>query len=437
MTADRTRPDCRRQPQNIQITTHIGAPHPGVTKRRYSMERILHQAASQPTDRGFEQAEFDERLRRAQGKMDEHDVDVLILNDQADIQYLTGARDLAGSLPMALIVPREGLYTLVTRKVDALAFLPQSGRAYVVEYPDEESPAKAIAIGVNAYEIEEPVIGLSYSAKGLSARFFGEIQSSLSAAAWKDTGNIVWGLTARKSEAELEHMRDAADLNGLALRDAVQAMAPGVADHEVAAALVGGLLKAGSHMTPGYYQIVSGQRTATAHATHNGSTLADNDHVLFEFSAARYRYVSPLMRTATVGRPSPELRRMHDAAQAALEAAIAVMRPGVTSGSVHKAADEALESYGMRDLRPHRTGYIVGTAPMSTGWPQGHIMNLRDHDTSLLEEGMTFHLPLALYQPGSAAVGISETVVVKPHGGEPLGDIPRGLLSTADFDLVG
>ena len=398
------------------------------------MERVWFDGSAVPTDVGFEEAELQERVRRVQGGMRERRLDVVLLIDQIDIQYLTGARDLAGSLPMLLVVPVEGPYTLVTRAVDDLAFRPQAMTGcFIVAYSDEESPTEAVALAVRGYELLDGPVGITYASRTLSVRLLEDLRALLNEREWADSGDLLWVLQARKSASELGHMRAVADINTAGLADAVCAMAPGVHDHEVAAALMGGLLRAGSHMTAGYYQVVSGVRTATAHATHVGSVLAADDHILFEYSASLYRYVSPLMRTAFVGKPSADLRAMHDAAQHALEAAIDAMRAGATSGAVHAAADAALERHGMRELRPHRTGYMVGTAPASTGWPQGYIMNLRADDPSVLEEGMTFHLPLALYRPGIAAVGISETVVVTGSGGEPLGDTPRGLLHAEDF----
>lgn len=397
------------------------------------MEREWFEGASVPVDVGFEQDELRERLRQLQDGMRGRDLDMVLLFDQVDILYITGARDLAGSLPMALVVPVDGAYTLVTRAVDDLAFRPQAMPCFIVAYDDEESPAEAMALAVRGYQGLSGPVAVPYASRALTVRLFEEVRTLLDDRTWVDATDVLWAIEARKSPAELAQMRAVADINTAGLADAVRSMAPGVHDHEVAAALMGGLLSAGSHMTAGYYQVVSGVRTATAHATHDGSVLDADDHILFEFSASRYRYVSPLMRTAVVGEPSADLRAMHDAAQLALEAAIDAMKAGATSGSVHAAADSVLDRFGMRDLRPHRTGYMVGTAPASTGWPQGYIMNLRAGDPGVLEEGMTFHLPLALYRPGIAAVGISETVVVTAAGGEALGEAPRGLLRAEDF----
>lgn len=397
------------------------------------MKQYRHTPSSDPQDLGFAPAELTDRVRRAQSAMAQADIVLMILTDQSDIQYLTGARDMLGTLPMVLLLPVEGDYTVVTRAVDAQAFTPQSTGALVVEYFDHESPVGAICRGVRGYGLDAgDRLGATLRGTELDASTIDALRAELADLVWVDSSDIVWRLCAVKSEAELAHMRAAARINDEALAAAVSSMRPGVRDQDVAATLVDTMLRAGSHMTPGYYQVVSGLRTLTAHATHNGSVLAEDDHVLFEFTACRFRYNAPLMRTAVIGTVPDSLRRLHDAAVEALEAAIAAMSTGARSGDVHAAADRALERHGVSHLRPHRTGYLVGASAAATrgGWPQGHIMNLRADDPSVLAENMTFHLPLALYDPRHGAIGVSETVRVTDAGGEALGSTPRQLLST-------
>lgn len=395
------------------------------------MKRFRYTPAHEPEDLGFTAGELAGRVLRAQSLMAERDISLMVVTDQADIQYLTGARDMLGTLPMVLLLPVEGDYTVVTRAVDAQAFKPQSVGALVIEYLDHESPMDAICRGVRSYDVARGErLGVTLRGTELSASMVDELRAELVDFVWTDSSDIVWQLCAVKSETELAHMREAARINGEALAAAISSMRPGVPDQDVAAALVESMLRSGSHMTPGYYQVVSGLRTLTAHATHNGSLLAHDDHVLFEFTACRFRYNAPLMRTAVVGTVPSAMQRLHDAAVTALEAAIAAMSAGARSADVDAAAARELERHGVRQLRPHRTGYLVGASPAATrgGWPQGHIMNLRADDPSVLVENMTFHLPMALYDPEFGAVGVSETVRVTASGGEALGSTPRELL---------
>jgi Xaa-Pro dipeptidase len=133
------------------------------------------------------------------------------------------------------------------------------------------------------------------------------------------------------------------------------------------------------------------------------------------------------MRTAVLGRASDQVRRMTEGVIAGLEAAIATMKPGVTSGEVHTANAKAIARAGFAALHHHRTGYSLGIAyPPGSG--EGHIIDLKHDDRRVLEPGMVFHLVPHIYEEGVVGVGVDETVVVTESGRDVLLDLPRGLI---------
>jgi Xaa-Pro dipeptidase len=245
-------------------------------------------------------------------------------------------------------------------------------------------------------------------------------------ARWIDTTRLVWDVSAIKSAPELDHQRRAATINSLALDRALRAVKPGVSDSHVAAELIGGMLEAGSHPLTAFY-LATGPRTAVAHATYDDRPLETDDILHFEFTANRFRYTAPLMRTCTLGKPNPAARKLNDAAIDALEAAMSVMREGVSYGEVDYAANHVLERHGVRQWHHHRTGYMVGISDAAT-WALGNIGSLREADPTILKADMTFHLPMVLFQPGIAGAGLSETVRVTKTGIEVLTSYSRELI---------
>ena len=107
-------------------------------------------------------------------------------------------------------------------------------------------------------------------------------------------------------------------------------------------------------------------------------------------------------------------------------AAIAAIRPGVTSGAVDAACREPIERAGFEPNFRKRTGYSVGVG-YAPSWGEGHIVSLRRDDPTRLEPGMVFHMPPALRVPRQYGLGFSETVLVTPTGCEVLTNHPRRL----------
>ena len=61
------------------------------------------------------------------------------------------------------------------------------------------------------------------------------------------------------------------------------------------------------------------------------------------------------------------------------------------------------------------------------GWGEGHIMDLKYHDTRELQPGMAFHVVPAMRRNGEYGVGVSETVAVTETGAEVLTSFSREL----------
>jgi Xaa-Pro dipeptidase len=100
------------------------------------------------TEQPFEAAELAGRLARVRAAMAAQGLDLLMVTDPNDIYYLSGARELAGRMQMALLVAGTGAPAFVGRAVDAVAFIAHTGNANTFDYRDHEPPEGALALGV-------------------------------------------------------------------------------------------------------------------------------------------------------------------------------------------------------------------------------------------------------------------------------------------------
>lgn len=379
------------------------------------------------TERPFDEIEMQRRLALVQKAMQDCAVDLLLLTDPHDIYYLTAGRDLGGFMQLALLIDGSGGYAFAGRAVDVLAFVAHTGARDIHIYQDHEPAERAIAAAINSFGIPNPKVGFQPGTLTLPITLYERLKSALPDAKWIDTTRLVWDISAIKSQQELAYQREAAAINSKALDRALRSVKPGVSDNYIATELVAGMLEAGSHVLTAFY-LASGPRTAVAHAAYNDRKLETDDIVHFEFTANRFRYTAPLMRTCTVGKQNPAARKLNDAAIAALERAMETIREGVTFGEVDKAANDVLERHGVRQWHHHRTGYMVGISDVAT-WALGNIGSMRQDDPGVLRENMTFHLPMVLFQPGVAGAGLSETVRVTRNGLEVLTSYRRELIS--------
>ncbi|MEQ8514279.1 MAG: M24 family metallopeptidase, partial [Chromatocurvus sp.] len=72
-----------------------------------------------------------------------------------------------------------------------------------------------------------------------------------------------------------------------------------------------------------------------------------------------------------------------------------------------------------------RSGYSIGIA-FPPSWDEGYIISLKQGDSRVLREGMTFHiLPWMWGVEGDKTVGISDTILVTASGCESFFTLDR------------
>jgi Xaa-Pro dipeptidase len=148
--------------------------------------------------------------------------------------------------------------------------------------------------------------------------------------------------------------------------------------------------------------------------------------VFIELTGTFRRYVAPLMRSATVGTPDPEVLRAAEVTGAAVQAILATAGDGVPSRHVAQAAMSVLRE-GLDGRAFHNIiGYPVGIA-YPPSWVENLGCSITVNSDFVLRKGMVFHLPMSLRKPGSWAIGLSQTIVVGENGATPLGSTEAAL----------
>lgn len=367
----------------------------------------------------FSEQEYESRLRKVREHMLREGLDLLLLNRQESIYYLTGYHTFGGGY-QALLVPNEGEIRHVLRFLECFLskLYSRVEPMNILIYDDEEDPLEKTAEVIKDMGFAEAVIG----SEGLymSDEAKQQLRSMLPAASWQ-YADVVENVRDIKSSDELEYMRESGKISVKAAKVGLEAIKAGVTDNKVAAAVAAELFMAGSEMLPHSPIVTAGWRSGIPHTTFERQKIEEGDTVLIEHSGRYNGYIAPIMRTAIVGSPDAKVREMSDVLMEALAKATEAIKPGVTSGEVDAACRSVIDDSGYYENFRKRTGYSVGL-----GWPE-HL-SLRKDDPTMLKPGMTFHLPVALRDYGKSVVGFSVTVAITEDGFEVLTEYPDGLV---------
>ena len=375
----------------------------------------------------FSQGEYNERVGKVRAEMAADGLDGLIVMSPANLHYLTGYYTFSVSNLTALVLPAEGDSGVVTASCEIPAAVLSGWVEDVVSFAwDEDSlVASKIAAMLEARGLGSKRVGVELGRGGPVPELVAELGRLLPNMSVVDASNLVTRVKKIKSAQEIEYMREAGRMSVTGANASLKAIRPGVTDNDLAQVGYSTLIGAGSEFMSTDPIVTTGARASWHHTTFRRLPLNPGEVAFLEYGGCYHRYNAPIMRTGVLGEPSAEVRRIADAVEKTLNLVIENAKAGRTS---HEVALVAHQGYtGMEDEMWFMgiCGYSVGVGFPPT-WADGAAFIAEGNDT-VLEAGMTFHLPIMFRVPREFGVGMSETIAITEDGCEVLTEESRGL----------
>ena len=383
----------------------------------------------------FATAEYEARLAKTRQAMAAAGIETLIVTDPSNMNWLTGYDGWSFYVHQAVIVPPEGAPHWWGRPMDAVGaglttwLSPDSIHSYpdlYVQNPDKHPYETMVAL-LSDLGLSAGPLGVEMDNYYFSALCLETLRKGLPGTPIKDGTGLVNWQRAVKSDAELSLMRQAAAITG-AMHARIRALAePGMRKCDLIAEIYATGLRGANGVGGDYPAIVplapSGREAAAAHLTWDDRPLKKGEGTFFEISGVVRRYHAPICRSLFFGTPPPAMVEAEKAVLEGLEVGLDAARPGTTCGAVAEAFFAVLAKHGV--VKESRAGYAVGLS-YPPDWGE-RTMSLRRGDPTVLQEKMTLHFMPAIWT-GDWGLETTETFVVTPGGGVPLGDVPRALV---------
>lgn len=391
----------------------------------------------------FTEAELAGRRAAAQAEMAARGLAGMLLFRQESMFYLTGYDTFGYCFFQCLYLGADGRMALLTRAPDLLQARHTSviGDIRIWEDRAGSDPAEelramledlgAVAAGGGRGGKGGGAgerLGIELDAYGLNARDGRRVEAALAGrCTLEDASDLVSGLRAVKSEAEMAFVRRAAELADDALEAALELARPGAFEGDILAAMHAAVFRGGGDYPGNGFIIGSGEGALLVRYFTGRRHLSARDQLTLEHAGAYRHYHAALMRTVLVGGADPEHERMHAACAEALRACTEALRPGRPVGEAFDAQARALDAAGYREHRLNACGYSLGAtyAPTWMDRPMLHTGN-----PVAARPGMVFFLHMILADGGAGrAMSLGHTVEVTGDGCAPLSRLdPERLL---------
>ncbi|MDR7544110.1 MAG: M24 family metallopeptidase [Armatimonadota bacterium] len=385
----------------------------------------------------FEQSEYLARLERTKDRMEKAGLEVLIVVDPANMNYLTGYDAHSYYVEQAAVLVLDAPEPLlVVRKMDVACarFTTWLSPENLLGWPEElvqsrtKHPFQFLTAALRERGWGNKTIGLEMDAPYFTPRSYEVIRAGLPHARFDDARLLVSWVRCVKSPAEIAMMKKAGVITQQVVQTAVDAIQVGVRECDAAAAVLhaqaSGTDEYGGDLPAFPPLFCAGEKASAPHLTWTADRFQDETAINMELAAAFKRYHCPLARTLYLGRRPPQ--KLTDMAKwtiDGLNAELAAIGPGVTCEEVDQAFRKAVAPAGI--TKESRTGYSVGLG-YPPDWGE-HTCSMRAGDRTVLEPNMTFHIIAGMWMD-TWGFEISESVVVTRTGYELLTHYPRELL---------
>ncbi|WP_136649347.1 ectoine hydrolase DoeA [Paracoccus aeridis] len=382
----------------------------------------------------FSRAEYADRLQKTRRAMEEKGVDLLIVSDPSNMNWLTGYDGWSFYVHQAVIVPPEGEPIFFGRGMDAVGarFTAYLSEDNIIGYADDyvqntaKHPMDLLSSILKDKGWGARRIGVEMDNYWFSARAFAALQAGLPDARFHDTTALVNWQRAVKSGAELDCMRKAGAIVTEMHRRIVEVIEPGMRKNDLVAEIYDAGIRGTADFGGDYPAIVpllpSGREAAAAHLTWDDRPLKSGEGTFFEIAGCYNRYHCPLSRTVFLGKPPKVFVEGEKAVLEGMAAGLDAARAGNTCEEFAGAFYSVLAKYGIH--KDGRTGYPIGVS-YPPDWGE-RTMSLRPGDRTVLQPGMTFHFMTGLWSD-EMGLEITETIAITDGAPELLANVPRKL----------
>ena len=383
----------------------------------------------------FTHAEFTARLNKTRTAMERAGMDVLIVTDPSNMNWLTGYDGWSFYVHQCVLVAKDGEPVWYGRAQDAAGAIRTTwlSHANIVGYADhyvqstERHPMDFLSTVIAARGWDKAIIGVEMDNYYFSAAAFASLQTHLPNAHFKDATALVNWQRAVKSPAELGYMRVAARIVEAMHARIAKTVEPGMRKNDLVAEILDAGIRGVEGFGGDYAAIVpllpSGADAAAPHLTWDDRPMTAGEGTTFEIAGCYKRYHCPLSRTVFLGKPTQAFLDAEQATLEGMEAGLAAARPGNTCEDIANAFFAVLKRHGI--IKDNRTGYPIGVS-YPPDWGE-RTMSLRPGDRTELRPGMTFHFMTGLWLD-AMGLEITESIAITETGVECLANVPRKLM---------
>lgn len=362
------------------------------------------------------------RIARLRTFMDERSYGAVVVRDEANLRWLTGAMgvfDYTGEYPHVAFITADECYLHTdSRYFNTFEENLPEGHPWKLDMQVIDMP---LWVAERARDTKSRVIAVE---DDMQIGFYRGIERGLEDCSICANLPLMHGdiqlMRAIKDEEELELMRHAQSITDAAFAHMCEFIRPGLTEKEIRSELENFMFNNGADSLAFGSIVASGPNTANPHAIPSDRVVEKGDFVLMDYGAGYRDYRSDMTRTVVLGEPSEKQRELYDLVRRTHEECVKAIHAGVDGHEIHLLSQKIIGDAGYGDYYGHGLGHGVGI--------DIHELPNFGRKSNVVEAGAVVTVEPGVYLPGVGGVRLEDYGVVTDDGFEPF--------TTSTHDLV-
>jgi len=350
------------------------------------------------------------KLEKVREKLDKFKIDAIIITHLPNIRYLTG---FSGSSAICIVTKTDAFFLTDFRYKEQVKHQVKNFR-------------KIIAIGKTSLDLiqEKKIFGkvkkVGFEADHAPFSFILELKRKFKNIKFIPTKNFIEEIAAVKTPDEIENIKRAIKISEKVFYGILNLIKPGVSEIDIASEITYLHRKLGAEKDAFDIIVASGWRSALPHGVATGKKLKKGELVLIDFGCVYNGYHSDITRTISIGKASPEIKKIYQIVLDAQTKAIEGVRERLKANELDSIARDYIRQNGYAKFFGHSLGHGIGTEIHT-------LPRISPSSDYILQNGNVITIEPGIYLPGFAGIRIEDDVLINSNA-EILTSLPRNLI---------
>ncbi|MBI4743612.1 MAG: aminopeptidase P family protein [Actinobacteria bacterium] len=341
---------------------------------------------------------IEKRLVKARKKLEEADVDGILIGKLENIRYLTG---FTGSNGLLIVGLNDSVFLTDFRYIEQAEKEVCGSKIELWEEPLYEKLYNILK--------ESGTKNLGFESHFFTFRHFENFKDNFREINLKPLSNFIENIRTIKDEDELFKISKAAEIVDKGLNYILPFLKEGVREKDIVLELELFLKKNGAEKISFDIIVASGPNSSMPHAAAGERKIAKGDFVIIDLGVVYQGYHSDMTRTAAIEDVSEKQKDVYETVLKAQMLALNQVKVGVNCSFVDKTARDFIGERGYSRFFGHGTGHGVGLEIH-----ESPFISMSSKD--VLREGMVFTIEPGVYIPDFGGVRIEDLLVLENDG---------------------